>query len=181
MDSACSDPGDCSSDDNYNNFADDSTVRMEMSLQRQEVEQLALLVWSVELNAENCGDGSGLQWTLLFITILNNTVSVVGTFRFPGCTISQDLKPATNIKAIRKNAQQTMNSLCQLRKVSLPEELLTQIYTTIIHSVLCTSITVWFGSATKQNRTSLVPSIQDLYMSSVRKDLSQPVPAPPLW
>ncbi|KAI3367746.1 hypothetical protein L3Q82_026590, partial [Scortum barcoo] len=53
----------------------------------------------------------------------------------------------------------------------------------IIQSVLCTSITVWFGSATKQDRNRLqrrvrtaekiigaiLPSIQDLYVSRVRK------------
>uniref|UniRef100_A0A8C5I2T0 Phosphodiesterase n=1 Tax=Gouania willdenowi TaxID=441366 RepID=A0A8C5I2T0_GOUWI len=56
-------------------------------------------------------------------------------------------------------------------------------YTSIIQSVLCTSITVWFGSSTKLDRHRLqrivrtaekiigvdLPSIQDLYLSRVRK------------
>ncbi len=42
-------------------------------------------------------------------------------------------------------------SLRQLRKFNLPQELLKQFYSNIIKSVLCTSITVWFNSATKSD------------------------------
>ncbi|KAI3362516.1 hypothetical protein L3Q82_012829 [Scortum barcoo] len=87
---------------------------------------------------------------------------------------------SSNIDTIRKKAQQRMYFLRQLRKFNLPQELLIQFYATIIQSVLCTSITVWFGSATKQDRNRLqqtaekiigasLPSIQDLYVSRVRK------------
>jgi len=62
-------------------------------------------------------------------------------------------------------------------------ELLIQLYTAIVQSVLCTSIIVWFGSATKRDANRLkrttrtadrvigviLPSIQDLYTSRVRK------------
>ncbi|KAM9808426.1 uncharacterized protein ACBT44_012089 [Syngnathus typhle] len=44
--------------------------------------------------------------------------------------------------------------LRQLRKFNLPQELL-KTYTAIIQSILCTSITVWFGSATKQDKHRL--------------------------
>ncbi|XP_059810120.1 uncharacterized protein LOC132383230 isoform X1 [Hypanus sabinus] len=70
-----------------------------------------------------------------------------------------------------------------LRKYGLPQELLLQFYTAVIESVLCTSITVWFGAATKQDRTRLqrtvrtaeriigasLPSIVDLYSSRLKK------------
>ncbi len=46
-------------------------------------------------------------------------------------------------------AQQRLYFLRQLRKFILPQELLKQFYSAIIESVLCSSITVWFGSATK--------------------------------
>ncbi len=42
-------------------------------------------------------------------------------------------------------------SFVQLRKINLPQELLKQFYSAIIESVLCTSITVWFSSATKSD------------------------------
>ncbi len=39
----------------------------------------------------------------------------------------------------------------KLKKFNLPQELLKQFYSAIIESVLCTSITVWFSSATKSD------------------------------
>ncbi len=73
--------------------------------------------------------------------------------------------------------------LCQLRKFNLPQDLLKQFYSAIIESVLCSSITVWFGSATKTDIRRLqrtvrtaeriigapLPNLQDLYISRVRK------------
>ena len=117
------------------------------------------------------------------ITILNSTVSAVETFRFLGSTISQDLKWTFNTDKIIKKAQQRMYFRRQLRKFNLPQELLIQFYTATIQSVLCTSITVCFGSATSQDRNRLqrtvrtaekiiganLPSIQDLYVYRVRK------------
>ncbi len=50
-----------------------------------------------------------------------------------------------------KKAQQRLYILRQLRKFNLPQELLKQLYSAIIESVLCTSITVWFSSATKSD------------------------------
>ena len=121
--------------------------------------------------------------TLPPITILNNTVSAVETFRFLGSIISQDLKWNHNVDSIVKKAQQRMYFLRQLRKFNLPQELLLQFYTAIVQSVLCTSIIVWFGSATKQDKNRLtrtirtaeriigvkLPTIQDLHSSRVRK------------
>ncbi len=80
-------------------------------------------------------------------------------------------------------AQQRLYFLRQLRKFDLPQELLIQFYSAIIESVLCSSITVWFGSATKTDIRRLqrtvrtaeriigapLPSLQELYTSRVRK------------
>ncbi len=82
-----------------------------------------------------------------------------------------------------KKAQQRLYFLRQLRKFNLPQELLIQFYSAIIESVLCSSITVWFGSATKTDIRRLqrtvrtaeriigapLPSLQELYTSRVRK------------
>ncbi len=66
----------------------------------------------------------------------------------------------------------------QLRKLNLPQELLNQFYSAIIESVLCTSITVWFSSATQSDLRRLrkpgiigitLPSLQELYSSRVSK------------
>ncbi len=50
-----------------------------------------------------------------------------------------------------EKAQQRLFLLRQLRKFNLPQALLKQFYSAIIESVLCTSITVWFSSATKSD------------------------------
>ncbi len=88
------------------------------------------------------------------LTIMNSTVAAVETFRFLGTTISQDLKWDNHIDSIVKKAQQRLYFLRQLRKFNLPQELLKQFYSAIIESVLCTSITVWFSSATKPQKTT---------------------------
>ncbi len=85
------------------------------------------------------------------LTIMNSTVTAAESFRFLGTTIYQDLKWDNHIEPIVKKAQQRLYFLRQLRKLNLPQELLKQFYSAIIESVLCTSITVWFSSATKSD------------------------------
>ncbi len=89
------------------------------------------------------------------LTIMNSTVTSVESFRFLGTTISQDLKWDIQIDSTVKKAQQRLYFLRQLRKFNLPQELLKQFYSAIIESVLCTSLTVWFSSATKSDHRRL--------------------------
>ncbi len=105
------------------------------------------------------------------LTIMNNSVAAVESFRFLGTTISQDLKWDTHI------------DLRQLKKLNLPQAHMTQFYSAVIESVLCSSITVWFGSASKSDIRRLqrtvrtaeriigvhLASLQDLYYSRVKK------------
>ncbi len=85
------------------------------------------------------------------VIIMNNNVTAMKSFRFLGTTISQDLKWDNHIESMVKKAQQRLYFLRQLRKFHLPQELLKQFYSAIIESVLCTSLTVWFSSATKSD------------------------------
>ncbi len=85
--------------------------------------------------------------------------------------------------SIVKKAQQRLYFLRQLRKFNLPQELLKQFYSVIIESALCTSITIWFSSATKSDLRRLrrvvrtaeriisttLPTLQELYLSRVSK------------
>ncbi len=117
------------------------------------------------------------------LTIMNSTVTAVESFRFLGTTISQDLKWDNHIVSIVKKAQQRLYFLRQLRTFNLPQELLKQFYSAIIESVLCTSVTVWFSSATKSDLRRLrrvvrtaeriigttLPTLQQLYLSRVSK------------
>ncbi|KAL0177274.1 hypothetical protein M9458_026168, partial [Cirrhinus mrigala] len=141
-------------------FADDTTViglikDGDESAYRQEVDQLA--VWcslnNLELNTlktvEMIIDFRRNPPALPSLIIMDSTVATVESFRFLGTNISQDLKWDNHIDSIGKKAQQRLYFLRQLRKFNLPQELLKQFYSAIIESVLCSSITVWFGSATK--------------------------------
>ena len=175
-------------------FADDITViglirDNDETAYRREVEQL--VSWchqnNLELNTfktvEMVVDFRRNSPILPPLTILDKTVSTVKTFKFLGSIISQDLKWSSNIKSVIKKAQQRMFFLRQLRKLKLPKELLIQFYRGIIESVICSSITVWFGSATQQDRYRLqriirtaektiaanLPSIEDLYTARVKK------------
>ncbi len=83
----------------------------------------------------------------------------------------------------REKGQQRMYFLRQLKKFNLPQAHMTQFYSAVIESVLCSSITVWFGSASKSDIRRLqrtvrtaeriigvhLPSLQDLYYSRVKK------------
>ncbi|KAK3568359.1 hypothetical protein QTP86_005440 [Hemibagrus guttatus] len=175
-------------------FADDTTVigliqDGDESAYRQEIEQLA--AWcsrnNLELNTlktvEMIVDFRRNTPALPPLTIMNSTVPTVESFRFLGTTISQDLKWDTHIDATIKKAQQRLYFLRQLRKFNLPQELLIHFYSAVIESVLCTSITVWFGSATKSDMRRLqrtvrtaeriigapLPTLQELYTSRVNQ------------
>ncbi len=118
------------------------------------------------------------------LTIMNNTVTAVESFRFWETTISQDLKWDTHIDSIVKKAQQRMYFLRPTEKVQPPTGAHGHsFYSAVIESVLCSSITVWFGSASKSDIRRLqrtvrtaeriigmhLPSLQDLYYSKVKK------------
>ncbi len=175
-------------------FADDTTLigliqDGDESAYRQEVKELA--VWcslnNLELNTlktvEMIVDLKEKPPCSPPLTIMNSTVTAVESFRFLGTTISQDLKWDNHIDSIVRKAQQRLYFLRQLRKFNLPQELLKQFYSAIIESILCTSITVWFSSATKSDLRRLqrvvrtaeriidttLPTLQELYLSRVSK------------
>ncbi len=100
-----------------------------------------------------------------------STVTAVESFRFLGTTISQDLKWDNHIDSIVRKAQQRLYFLHQLRKFNLPQELLKQFYSAIIESILWTSITVWFSSATKSDLRRL-----HRVAGLLRESLVQPSP-----
>ncbi|KAI2647223.1 putative RNA-directed DNA polymerase from transposon BS [Labeo rohita] len=175
-------------------FADDTTViglirDGDESAYRQEVEQLSL--WcshnNLELNTLKTVKMTVDFWrkppALTPLTIMNSTVAAVDSFRFLRTNISQDLKWDIHIDSIVKKAQQRLYFLRQLKKFNLPQALMTQFYSAVIESVLCSSITVWVGAASKSDIRRLqrtvrtaeritgvhLPNLQDLYISRVKK------------
>ena len=120
---------------------------------------------------------------LPLLTILGSTVATTDSYKLLGTTISNDLRRTPHIYTLRKKALRRLYFLRQLRKFGLPRDLMVTFYTAIIQSVLCSSITVWFGSATKLDRLRLqrvvrtaekiigtaLPAIQDLAHDRLRK------------
>ncbi len=100
-----------------------------------------------------------VDFSSAFNAIINSTVPAVESFRFLGTTISQDLKWDNHMESIGKKTQQGLY-FRQLRKFNMPQELLIQFYSAIIESVLCTSIPVWFSSATKSDLRRLRRVVQ---------------------
>ncbi len=109
-------------------FADSTTLigliqDGDESAYRQEVKELA--VWcslnNLELNTlktvEMIVDFRRNPPALPPLTIMNNTVNAVESFRFLGTTISQDLKWDTHIDSIVKKAQQRMYFSSSTEKV----------------------------------------------------------------
>ncbi|KAM9821542.1 uncharacterized protein ACBT44_007087 isoform 1-T1 [Syngnathus typhle] len=191
---SCLSPHACDSPVKLLKYADDTTLigliqDGDETAYRQEVERL--VHWcsqnhlelkplkTVEMTVDFRRDPS----PLLPLTIRSNTILSTDTFKFLGTTISRDMKWTGHIDSVRKKAQQRLYFLRQLKKFNLPRELLKTFYTAIMQSVLCTSITVWFGSDSKQDKHRLqrtirtaekiiginLPSIQDSYLSRTRK------------
>ncbi len=93
---------------------------------------------------------------LLFSLYANDCTS-----KEPSVKLLKFADDTTLIGLIQKKAQQRLlYFLRQLRKFNLPQELLIQFYSAIIESVLCTSITVWFSSATKSDLRRLQRVVQ---------------------
>ncbi len=165
-------------------FADDTTViglikDGDESAYRQEVEQLA--VWcslnNLELNTlktvEMIVDFRRNPPALPPLTIMNSNCDCSGT------TISQDLKWDNHIDSIAKKGPAEAVFPPPAKEVQPASGAAD----TVIESVLCPSITVWFGSATKTDIRRLqrtvrtaeriigapLLSLQELYTSRVRK------------
>ncbi|KAM8834250.1 uncharacterized protein ACB058_017872 [Synchiropus picturatus] len=77
------------------------------------------------------------------------------SFCFLGTTITEDLKWEPTIRSLIRKAQQRMFFLRQLRKLRLPTKLLVEFYTAIVQSILTSSITVWYNSATSRDKGRL--------------------------
>ncbi len=113
------------------------------------------------------------------LTIMNSTVTAVESFRLLGTTISQDMKWDNHrLQGEKGPAEAVLPSPAEKVQPATGA-----VDTAIIESVLCTSITIWFSSATKSDlrrqrrvvRTAkriigtILPTLQELNISRVSK------------
>ncbi len=184
-------------------FADDTTVvglirNNDETHYREEVAQLA------EWNNLSLNVGKTKEVVMDFrrnsvdhppLTIDGSTVERVGSTKFLGVHITEDLTWTTNVTSLNKKGQQRLYFLCWLKRASLPPPILTTFYRGTIENVLTTCITVWYGNCSAADRKTLqravntaakiigapLPSILDIFLawcsskaSSIVKDPTHP-------
>ncbi len=82
-------------------------------------------------------------------------VENVNNIKFLGLYITNDLTWTINTHYLVKKAQRRLFFLRKLKKAKVPSQLLVNFYRSIIESILCHCITVWYTSCTIQNRRDL--------------------------
>lgn len=115
------------------------------------------------------------------IYIGETEVERVTTFKFLGIYISEDLTWSQNTTQLIKKAHTRLYFLRKLKKFGMKTKILSNFYRSIVESIVASSIIVWFGNCTVQQRKELqrviktaqkicgaaFPSLQDTYKSRV--------------
>ena len=122
-------------------------------------------------------------------TIINPTVikgediEQTDCFKFLGTFISQNLKWEENITATVKKANQRLYFLRQLKKFNMTQDILVNLYRSVIESILTFSIIVWFDGITGKQKLQLnrivktaskivgcsLPTLEDIHVQRVKK------------
>ena len=117
------------------------------------------------------------------LTINGAAVEPTVSFKFLGFTISSDLSWADNCTLTVKRCQTRLHFLRQLRKFGFSQTILVQFYHSVIESILCFGLTVWFGGTASGDRVRLerivrqasrivgrdLPSVASLYGIRLRR------------
>ncbi len=82
-------------------------------------------------------------------------VENVNNIKFLGLYITNDRTWTVNTHYLVKKAQQRLFFMRKLKKAKVPSQLLVNFYRSIIESIFCHCITVWYTSSTIQNRRDL--------------------------
>ncbi len=91
------------------------------------------------------------------LTIDGSTAERVGSTKFLGVHITEDLTWTTNVTSLNKKGQQR-----RLKRASLPPPILTTFYRGTIENVLTTCITVWYGNCSDADRKTLQLGLGDI-------------------
>ncbi len=84
-----------------------------------------------------------------------STVERVGSTKFLGVHITEDLTWTTNFMSLNKKGQHRLHFLCRLKRASLTPPVLTTFYRGTLESVLTSCITVWYGNCSAANHKTL--------------------------
>ena len=89
------------------------------------------------------------------LLIHGEEVDHVNNIKFLGIHISSDLTWSLNTSHLVMKAQQRLFFLRKLKRAGLSSRLLVNFYRSTIESILCLSVTVWYGSCTAKDRKDL--------------------------
>ena len=89
------------------------------------------------------------------LLIHGEEVDRVNNIKFLGIHISSNLTWSLNTSHLVKKAQQRLFFLRKLKRAGLSSRLLVNFYRSTIESILCLSVTVWYGSCTAKDRKDL--------------------------
>ena len=81
--------------------------------------------------------------------------SVNWLIQFLGFTITSDLSWASNCSLIVKRCQTRLHFLRQLKKFGFRYMILAQFYQSVIESILCFGVSVWFGATASRDKAPL--------------------------
>lgn len=126
------------------------------------------------------------------LSINGARVELVDSFKFLGTIISSDLSWAVNCTSIVKRCHTRLHFLRQLRYFGLNQTILLQFYRSVIESILCSGVTVWFGGTTSSEKHELerivrhasrivgreLPSVASLYCTRLRRRASKIISDP---
>ncbi|KAM9825145.1 uncharacterized protein ACBT44_005944 [Syngnathus typhle] len=182
------------SDNRIVKFADDTTLvgliaKGDETQYRLEVDLLTTwcrdnnLLLNVDKTKEIVDDFRKDHTQHLPLTIDGAVVERVGSARFLGVHISEDLSWSTNTASLARKAQRRLYFLRKLRRASAPPAVMTAFYRGTIESVLSSCIAVWGGGCTDYNLKALqrivntagkiagasLPSLKDIYTSHLTR------------
>ena len=117
------------------------------------------------------------------LEVQGQTVEQVDSFKFLGTTINSSLKWDENCTTILSKAKQRLYFLRQLRKFKAKPTIMLQFYRAVVESVMTFSISVWYGSATQEDKDKLegvintaskiigcqLPSLEEMYLKRTMK------------
>lgn len=109
-----------------------------------------------------CGENKGVgHWRLENmiqhhpLTINGSAVERVGSTKFLGMHITEDLSRSNNTASFAKRAQQRLYVLCKLKRTRALAPIMCSFYRCSIESILTSCINAWFGSCSTSNHKTL--------------------------
>ena len=93
---------------------------------------------------------------LIPVTIDQQSVEVVSSFKYLGTVVDSKLSFNDNVVYVYKKAQQRLYLLRKLRSFGVGRHVLESVYRCLVESVLSFNIVTWYGNLSVKNRARLV-------------------------